>query len=189
MLKAITSSTVSALILCLGFVTNASADGIIGGYSYSYTTTIADASCTAPANGTRDNFASTSGGNSVDPSDSVSFSICDGATGLLMGGRFLINDGGGNEFGGVFSGVLTGISGGGGDIFDGNFAANLQTGTYSSVTLPDGVFEVVTGQVNTPAFLTGTFDFESTPEPVTAVLTGSALLLLGLSRKFLKRRA
>lgn len=189
MLRAITGSTVSALILCLGFVINASADGIVGGYSYTYTNTIADASCTAPANGTRDNFVSTSGGNSIDASDSVSFSICDGATGLLVGGEFLINDGGGNEFGGVFSGVLTGISGGGGDIFDGNFAATLQTGTYLSVTYPDGVFEVVTGQVNTPAFLTGTFDFDSTPEPVTAVFAGSGLLLLSVSRKLLKRRA
>ena len=189
MLKAIAGWMVSALILGLGFVTNASADGIIGGYNYNYTSTIADASCTAPANGTRDNFVSTSGGNSVDPSVSVSFSICDGATGLLVGGIFAIDDGGGNTLGGVFSGVLTGTSGGGGDIFDGNFAVTSETGAYLSVTEPDGVLEVVTGQANTPAFLTGTFDFQSTPEPVTAALTGSALLLLGLSRKFLKRRA
>jgi hypothetical protein len=182
-------STVSALILCLGFVPNASAATISGSYDYAITGETSNAGCSAyGGNPWTDNFHSTSGGNSI-ASDPVSFSICDGNPGVLDGGLFLVTDSAGDYFNGTFTGLLTGISGGGGDIFDGSYIITTTAGYYSSLTVLSGALEVVTGQVNTPAFVTGTFDFQSAPEPVPAALAGSGLILLGLSRKLLKRRA
>jgi hypothetical protein len=189
-IRVITGSTVGALILCLCFATNASAGSISGAYNYSMSGFAADGNCPVPpSDGYRDYFQSTSGGNSIGVSDPVSFSICDGVPGLLAGGQFLIDSGSGDTLGGTFSGVFTGTSAGGGDIFDGTVIWGAASGHYSSLTDRTGVFEVVTGAVGTSAFTTGTFDFYSVPEPVTTALAGSGLLLLSLSRKLLKRRA
>jgi hypothetical protein len=175
-------------MLCLCFATNASAGSISGSYAYSMTSWAGDPGCLAlGGDGARGYFNSTSGGNSIGVSDPVSFSICDGIPGFLEGGQFLIDSGSGNTLAGTFSGVLTGTSAGGGDIFDGTVVWGAASGSYLSLTDRTGVFEVVTGEVNTPAFTTGTFDFTSAPEPVTTALAGSGLLLLSLSRKLLKR--
>jgi hypothetical protein len=98
---------------------------------------------------------------------------------------------GGNSLTGTFSGVLQGASGsgpGGGDVFDGTFSITSATGYYASVLAEVGTLEVFTGQINTEEFPTGTINFQSTPEPASAVFTGSGLLLLILSAKFLKSR-
>ena len=190
MLKAILGSTAIALILGLGFfVPDASANAIVGSYTYSLTGETANVGCSAyGGNPWTDNFGSTGGSNSI-ASDPVSFSICDGVTGQLAGGTFLISDGAGDSFAGTFSGVLTGISGGGGDIFDGSYAVTSETGYYSNATADSGTFSVTTGPVDSPTFATGTFDFESAPEPVPTALVGSGLVLLGFSLKRLKQRA
>ena len=190
MLKLIAGWTIGASIVCLGLVPGASAGVITGNYTYSLSGGQSDASCLAytGSNGWRDDFSSTGGGNSIS-SAPVTFSICDHITGQLAGGLFLISDGSGDTFAGTFSGVLVGLSAGGGDIFDGTFVETSSTGTYSSLTGVRGNLQDVTGQVNTPAFASGTFDFQSTPEPVPTALGGSGLVLLGLSRKLLKRRA
>ena len=180
---------VAVPILCLCFVTKASAGSISGAYAYGMTGQTGDAACAILYGGNpwTDNFQSTSGGNSI-ASDPVTFSICDGTPGFLDGGQFLVSDGTGDTLAGTFSGVLTGTSAGGGDIFEGAISIVSETGHYTSVTESTGTFEVVTGQVGTPAFPTGTIDFQAVPEPVTATLAGSGLLLLSLSRKFLKPR-
>lgn len=189
MFKVITGSAIGALVLCLGFAPNASAAAISGAYTYAYVGSTSDTGCSAyGGNPWTDNFNSNGGGNSIS-SAPVSFSICDGVTGELARGEFLISDGSGDTFAGTFTGVLTGTSAGGGDIFDGTFLESSSTGTYSSLTSLHGTLEVVTGQVETPAFLTGSFDFQSTPEPVPTALAGCGLVLLGLYRRLLKRRA
>jgi|SRR5271157_3397167 len=191
MLKLVAGWTIGALILCLGFAPGASAAVITGAYNYSLSGGQADAGCLAypGSNGWRDNFQSTSGSNSIS-ADPVSFSICDHINGQLAGGLFLVSDGAGDTFAGTFVGALVGLSAGGGDIFDGAFAETSSTGYYSSLYKVYGTLEVVTGQVGSPAFTSGTFDFQSTPEPFPTALTGSGLVLLGwLSRRLLKRRA
>jgi hypothetical protein len=124
----------------------------------------------------------------------VSFSICYGVAGALGGGQFTITDGAADTAIGAFSGTYTGLSAGNGAIFDGAFQFTSLSGYYASVTDTGGIFEVITGDVSKidtrPGdYLTGTFEFESTPEPVTTALAGSSLLLLILSRKRLGRRA
>jgi hypothetical protein len=187
--KLVAGGASGLLVLGLSMVTGASAGTVSGAYDYAYTNTTASASCSA-YDGARDNFASTSGGNSIDASDTVNFSICDGVTGLLVGGEFSIVDGDGT-LAGTFSGELVGAAGsgpGGGDSFDGTYTVTTDTGLYAGVPAV-GDIEVVTGNVNVESeYLTGSIDFQSTPEPMTMVLTGSGFLLLGLSRKFLKRR-
>ena len=42
-----------------------------GSYTYAYTNTIADAGCGVPANGTRDFFSLTGGGNNINATDPV----------------------------------------------------------------------------------------------------------------------
>ena len=188
MLKIIFSAA-SVLVLCLCFVTGASAGPINGSYSYALSGGIADSGCVAlGGNGWRDIFNSTSGGNSTGHSDPVTFSICDDIPNLLEGGQFLISDGLGDTLGGTFGGIFTKLSPGDGDVFDGMIQFSSASGYYSSVTDHTGTFEVITGTVGTDSFPTGTIDFQSTPEPVTAGLTGAGLLLMALSRKFLKRR-
>ncbi len=189
MFRFIAGLAFSALALSLGFAPNASAAAISGAYAYQYVSSTSATGCSAyGGNPWTDNFNSTGGGNSIS-SAPVSFSICDGVSGELAGGAFLVSDGLGDTFSGTFTGVLTGTSAGGGDIFDGTFAETSASGTYASLTAVHGVLEVVTGQVETPAFLTGSFDFQSTPEPVPTALGGCGLLLMGLSRRLLKRRA
>jgi hypothetical protein len=191
-LRKLMHSSFSALILGLCFMTNASAGAITGSYLYTLTgeTSMPVCQTTYGGNPWTDNFASTSGGNSI-AADPVTFSICDGTPGFLDDGQFSIVNGA-NTFTGIFSGVLEGASGsgpGGGDVFEGTISITSVSGYYSSVTEQVGTFEVVTGQINTPAFPTGSIDFESTPEPATFVFTGTGLLLLTLSRKFLKPRS
>jgi len=164
-----------------------------GSYSYGLTGETSQPSCTSASpeggNPWTDNFASTSGGNSIS-SAPVTFSICDGTPGYLEEGVFLISGGGGNSAAGIFSGTLTGNTlpnNTGGDIFNGAFIITSALGTYASLGGAVGNFEVVTGAVNTAAFATGTISFQQTPEPVTPLLCGSGLVALGFLRKFLKR--
>jgi hypothetical protein len=177
------------LILGLCFISGASAGPIGGSYTYSLTGETSTPACqiTYGGNPWTDNFASTSGGNSI-ASDQVTFSICDGTTGFLDDGTFSIVNGV-NALTGTFSGVLSGTTPSDDDVFVGTILVTSATGYYSSVTIDTGTFLVITGQVGSPQFPTGTFQFDSTPEPATVVFAGSGLLLLGLFRKSLKRQA
>jgi hypothetical protein len=187
-------SLVAAAIVFLGCAANGSASLFTGNYSYGLTGETSNVSClTASPEGGHswtDDFAGT-GTNSIS-SDPVTFSICDGTPGFLEDGTFTITDGGGDSATGAFSGVLTGNTlpdNTGGDIFDGSFTITSAFGSYAATLGAQGSFEDVTGPVNTDAFATGTFDFQQTPEPVSALLAGSGFLLMGLSRKFLKQRS
>jgi len=189
------SILVSAVVCTLAFAANASASLFTGNYNYGITGQTSAPACTtaSPLGGNpwTDNFASTSGSNSVS-SNPVTFSICDGTPGFLEDGTFLITDGGADWASGTFSGTLTRntlLTGLGGDIFDGGFIITSASGTYLANRYAAGMFEVVTGAVNTPAFTSGTINFQQTPEPVTTLLCGSGLLLLAGSRKFLRRRS
>jgi hypothetical protein len=185
----------AVLILLLGTVKTVSAGSISGFYDYVYTVggDTVDPTCSS---GVRDHFTSTSGSNTIGAAthtDPVSFSICYGVVGALAGGQFTITDGAADIATGQFSGTYTGLSAGNGAIFDGAFEFTSLSGYYASVTDAGGKFEVITGDVNKmdtrPGdYLTGTFEFDSTPEPVTAALAGSGLLLLILSRKGPGRR-
>jgi len=186
---------IAVLILFLGAVKNASAGSVSGFYDYVYIAAdTVDLTCSS---GVRDHFASTSGSNTIGAStytDPVSFSICYGVPGALAGGQFTITDGAADTAIGKFSGTYTGLSAADGAIFDGAFQFTSLSGHYASVTDTGGIFEVITGDVNKPDtrpgdYLTGTFEFESIPEPVTTALAGSGLLLLILSRKRLRPRA
>ncbi len=172
-------SVTAVLILCLGLVTNASATTISGAYDYHYTSTIVDLACSS---GARDEFSSTSGNNSLS-SDAMLFSVCHGVPNALGSGEFSISDGGTNTASGTFAGVLTGLSAGNGDIFDGSFYITSESGYYSTVTASQGAFELVTGNVSTEAQLTGTFDFQSVPEPSAAILAVSGLVLAAVFRR------
>ena len=185
----ITGLVVSAFVLCFGFVGSAAAGSLTGNYGYAITGQPTDSSCTLlGGDGLRDTFDSNSGGNSI-AADPVAFSICDGIDGYLEGGLFTISDGSGDSATGSFSGVLTGLSEEGGDIFQGGFTLTSESGYYAGLTEDSGTFQVTTGPVNTQAFVTGTFEFATdAPEPVTSMLAGSGLLLLGLSRKLRKPR-
>ena len=191
-----TSSIVfTAIAITFAFAANASASLLFtGNYNYSITGQTSAPSCTGASpiggNSWTDNFASTSGSNSVS-SDPVTFSICDGTPGFLEDGTFLITDGAGDSASGTFSGILTGNTiqdGTGGDIFDGDFIINSATGTYLANRYAAGNFAVVTGAVNTPAFTSGTIDFQQTPEPVSMLLCASGLVLLAGSRKLFAPR-
>jgi len=175
------------LVCLLGIATNASASSLTGSYDYAIQSQTTDAGCSS---NTRDNFASTSGGNSINSSDTVTFSICDGTPGFLVGGEFEIDDSSADQIAGTFSGALTGTEPGtDGNIYDGTITVTTQTGTYSGV-VDTGTFEVITnGPLNSPGFTSGTITLTSaTPEPVTTALTGLGLILLSVSRRFLKRR-
>jgi hypothetical protein len=187
---------IAALILCLGAGKNAAGASVAGLYSYVYTVggDTVDLSCSS---GVRNHFTSTSGSNTIGAStytDPVSFSTCFGVSGALGGGQFTITDGTADTATGIFSGTYTGLSAGNGAIFDGTFKFTSLSGYYAGVKDAGGIFEVITGDVSkidtSPGdYLTGTFAFDSVPEPVTTALAGSGLLLLILSRKHLGRRA
>jgi len=192
--------SMGAVWFCFGLANHAMAGSlpVSGSYTYGYTSTTNDASCTAPADGTRDYFESTSGGNSISGSDPVAFSICDGAAGILDDGAFTLGTGP-NTATGIFTGVYVGLSdnpgtlpdGGGsldgGALFDGTFTITSANGNYENVLGDVGTFEVNTGTLSTPGAVNGTFDFTSAPEPVSMLLAGSGLLLVGLSKKLRKR--
>jgi hypothetical protein len=183
--------------LLFGLVSHASAGVINGAYTYSYTNTVADATCVAPADGTRDFFSSTGGGNSINPIAPVAFSICDGATGLLDSGDFTIGSGADTATG-AFSGTFAGVStnpgllpdGGplaGGALFDGAFTIESATGIYAGTVGDYGAFVVNTGATDAASDqLSGTFTFTTTPEPVSMLMAGSGLLLIGLRKKLRK---
>jgi hypothetical protein len=189
------SVILSAVVFTLAFAGSASASLFSGNYNYAITGQTSFPACTSASpiggNSWTDNFASVSGSNTI-ASDPVTFSDCDGTTGFLEDGTFLMTDGTGDSAAGTFTGTLVGNTlsdGTGGDIFTGGFVITSATGYYAGTKYNAGSFEVVTGAVNTPAFVTGTFDFQETPEPVTTLLCGSGLALLAFSRKLLPRRS
>jgi uncharacterized protein (TIGR03382 family) len=139
-----------------------------------------DGSCSS---GVRNNFDSTSGGNSFGAADPVSFSICYGVPNALAGGKFIISDGVGDTAVGIFSGIFVGLSANNGDIFDGTFELTSTTGYYDAVAGAQGIFDVTTGNVDNANYLTGNIDFIATPEPVTFALAGLGLLLAVVSRR------
>lgn len=174
------------------------AGAISGSYFYDYSTTLADSSCGAPADGTRDYFASIpgSGSNTISATDTVAFSICDGATGLLDDGEFTIGTGA-NTASGIFSGVYVGqstdtdaIPSGGtlddGALFDGTFTVTSADGYYADTVGDAGTMLVNTGTTGEPYQVNGYFEFTTTPEPLSMLLGGSGLLLIGLARKLRK---
>jgi hypothetical protein len=171
------------------------AGAISGAYFYDYTTTLADSSCGTPADGTRDYFASIpgSGSNTISATDTVAFSICDGATGILDDGEFTIGSGG-NTASGTFSGVYVGqssdsdpIPSGGtlddGALFDGTFTVTSADGYYAGTIGDAGAMEVNTGKTGQPYQVNGYFVFTTTPEPFSMLLGGSGLVLIGLAKK------
>src|SRR5437763_1495073 len=131
-------------LLSLITLSPAFAGSIGGSYLYAYAGGSADLSCSA---GTRDSFASASGGNTVSATDPISFSACNNTPGSLVGGLFTIG-GGADQASGTFSGTLVGLSGGGGGISDGTYEITSALGAYESVDL-SGIFEVITGEVGT----------------------------------------
>jgi hypothetical protein len=193
-LPKISGLIVTAVVFSLAFAANASASLFTGSYNYGITGQSSFPACTTASplagNGLLDNFASTSGSNTI-ASDPVTFSDCDGTPGFLEDGTFLFTDGAGDLASGTFSATLTGntlLNNTGGDIFTGSFLVTSATGYYAGTKFDAGSFQVVTGAVNTGAFTSGTFSFQQTPEPVTSLLCGSGLMLLAFSRKFLSRR-
>ena len=126
------------------------------------------------------------------------FSICDGAIGLLDNGSFTIGTGA-NTATGAFSGtfmpgyppILGLLPGGGplagGALFDGAFTIESATGIYAATVGDEGSFVVNTGATD-PANdqLKGTFVFTTTPEPVSLLMAGAGLLLIGLRKKLHK---
>jgi hypothetical protein len=199
MFSTVKSLSVAAVCLCFGLANHAVAGAISGGYFYDYTSTGNDSSCVAPADLTRDNFSSIPGfgSNSISATDTVAFSICDGATGLLDDGEFTIGAGS-DTASGTFSGSYVGQSsnpgtipnGGGsldnGALFDGTFTIVSADGDYAGTEGDTGTMEVNTGTTNTAGQVNGYFSFTSTPEPVSMLLGGSGLLLIGLGRKLRK---
>lgn len=187
----------AAMCLCFGLANHAVAGAINGSYSYQYSSSGNDASCTAPADGTRDFFNSTGGGNSIGTSDPVMFSICDGAIGLLDGGEFTIGSLTSTATG-VFNGSYAGVStdpgslpdGGllaGGSLFDGTFTIDAGTGAYADIVGDTGTFVVNTGAPDPAGDQNnGTFVFTSTPEPVSLLTAGAGLLLIGLRKRLRK---
>ena len=173
----------TALLLCLGPVTNASAGSISGNYAYTFQNATGGCGSYGLLN------YSATGTNTYSATDALTFSTC-AEVGVLIG-PFTIGTGG-NSISGTVNGVFTGYTNGGNSaIFDGTFSFNLPgTGTYSGVTDGGGIFEVIASDIdpNSGVSLDGTFDFQSTPEPVTTVLGGSGILLLMVSRKLRKQR-
>jgi hypothetical protein len=184
----------AAVCLLFGLANHALGGVINGAYSYEYTHTIADASCTVPADGTRDFFSSTGGGNNINASDPVGFSICDGAIGVLDSGSFTVGSGADTATG-SFSGTYAGVStnpgflpdGGalaGGSLFDGAFTIDSATGVYAATVGDAGSFVVNTGAPDAAGDQNnGTFNFTTTPEPVSILMAGAGLLLIGIRTK------
>jgi hypothetical protein len=183
---------VGALVILFGSVANMNASAVNGSFSYAITGQTSQPTCQSLYGGNplRDNFSG-SGADSLNTpdTDAVTFSICDGITGFLEAGTFTVTDGA-NILSGVFSGTLVGtIVNGQPDTFDGNFSVTSATGDFAASGVAQGVFQVVTGAVGSQDFTSGTFDFQgTTPEPSTTMLAGAGLILMGLSRKLLKRR-
>ena len=193
------SLSVTVVFVCFGWANHAVAGAISGAYFYDYSTTLADSGCGAPADGTRDYFNSIAGqgSNSISATDTVAFSICDGAAGLLDSGEFTLGTGA-NTASGVFSAIYIGqssnttpIPGGGslnnGALFDGTFTIVSADGYYASTAGDTGSIEVNTGTTGQPYQVNGYFTFTNAPEPASILLGGSGLLLIGMTLKHRKR--
>jgi hypothetical protein len=180
------TSVIAALSLFTGLVSQASASLIIGDYSYTYTGSSADGTCSA---GSRDSFSGP-GSNTLNGTDTVSdainFSACNNTPGGIVGGLFSINDGAGNTVTGFFSATADGTTTVNGNpnygVEDGTYTVLTASGRYAGVY--DGTFTAQTGPVGGILQGTGDLELESVaPEPATLVLSGAGLLLAGLLRR------